>query len=400
MEIVFFLLDGCRPDKLMEADTPNIDKLIESGIVSLECRTVYPSLTAVGHMSILTGCYPEKTGIISHFYWDSKDKKFYEIFSDEYCQCKTIFEILREHGLSGGVYGAYFRRGAKDSMTKKMLHKLAGFTTDKLHFVMNFLISHPRLYGMLRSQVVGGYDEFVRDFKEKKRSFYYVMFNDVDKAGHRYGSDSKEYLSTIERMDEKIGDFLSLLKRMNREVYIVIMADHGHIPIREKIGLEKVDLSEIDYEVKRVENVSAATLVHYENSKGEGIHAAIVSRHVQLWLDNEKDILNVVDVLRKRKELTDVRMKKDLAEYRLINDRTGDIAFALSNGYGFEFLPIGEKGDHGGLTREEMHVPLIVWGSKVRGSRIEKCHVVDITPTILKILGVKHSGFQGTCLIS
>ncbi|RLE74609.1 MAG: hypothetical protein DRZ80_04235 [Thermoprotei archaeon] len=400
MEITFFLLDGCRPDKLKEANTPNIDRLIEEGIVSLECKTVYPSLTAVGHMSILTGCHPEKTGIISHFYWDFGEKRFYEIFSDEYCQSKTIFEILRDAGLSGGVYGAYFRRGAKDKFTKKLLRKTAGFVADHMHFVMNFLVKHPSLYKMLRTQVVGAYDEFIRDFKERKHSFYYVMFNDIDKSGHKYGSDSKEYLETIEKIDEKIGDFLTLLDNMDRDVAVVIAADHGHIPVHKKIGLEAMDLSEAGYEIEDVQYVSAAALVHYESSKGDFIHAAIVSRHVQLWFDNKKDVAVILEVLKNRKEFADVRAKDDLEEFRLVNERTGDITIALSDNYGFKFLPIGEKGDHGGLTREEMNVPLIIWGDKIKGRVVENCHVVDITPTILKLLGVKYKALQGSSLVN
>lgn len=399
MEVVFFLLDGCRPDKLEKAYTPNIDELKENGSVVLKCRTVYPSLTAVGHMSILTGCYPEKTGIITHFYWDYSEKRFYEIFSDEYCQTKTIFEILSNAGLSGGVYGAYFRRGAKDALGKKLLRKTAGFVAEHMHLVMDFLVKHPTLYKILRTRVVGAYDEFIRDFKSKKHSFYYVMFNDVDKAGHKYGADSREYLETIEKIDEKIGEFLALTKKLGRRPTVVVSADHGHIPLRAKIGLEKLDLSDAGYEIEDVEYVSAAALIHYKNGKGASIHTAVVSRHVQLWLEDKSDVERVAEALSRRKEFTDVRVKDELEEYRLVNERTGDLAFAVANGYGFDFLPIGEKGDHGGLSEEEMYVPLIFCGEGVEPQVLKEGRVVDITPTILELLGVKYPFVQGKPLL-
>jgi len=401
MEIVFFLLDGCRPDKLLKANTPNMDMLMDKGVYSTNCRTVYPSLTAAGHMSILTGCYPEKTGIISHFYWDYDSNRFYEIFSDNYCQAKTIFEILDEFGYSGGVYGAYFRRGAKDTLFKKLLKKLANFTSEKLNFIMGFLVRHPSLYKILRSRVVGGFEEFNKDFDDRKHQFYYVMFNDVDKTGHKYGSDSKEYIDVIEEMDRKIGSFLSKIEKENRDVYIVIMADHGHIPIRTKITLDTLDLSDAGYEMVEKEIVSAAGLIHYRNSKGKYIHGAIVSRHIQFWFDDKNDISKVANVLKKRKEFFDIREKEELKKYRLINERTGDLAFSVSDHFGFDFLPIGERGDHGGLTYEEMHVPLIVWSHKnnIKHKKIYDCHVTDITPTILDILNIDYQGLDGSTLL-
>jgi len=399
MEVVFFLLDGCRPDKLKEANTPNIDELKENGTVVLRCRTVYPSLTAVGHMSILTGCYPEKTGIITHFYWNWNERKFHEIFSDEYCQAKTIFEILSDAGLSGGVYGAYFRRGAKDSLKKRMLKKAAGFVSEHMNFIMNYLVRHPSLYKKLRTRVVGAFDEFIRDYKDKKHSFYYMMFNDTDKAGHKYGSDSKEYLETIERLDERIGEFLTLAKKLGRKTVVVVSADHGHIPLRSKISIEKLDLSDAGYEIEDVEYVSAAALIHYKGEKGDSIHAAVVSRHVQFWFENKTRVETVADVLSQRKEFEDVRTKDRLDEYRLVNERTGDLALAVSNGYGFDFLPIGEKGDHGGLSIEEMYVPLIFGGGGVKAQILKEGRVVDITPTILKLLGIDYPYVQGRSLI-
>ncbi len=398
MEVVFFLLDGCRPDKLKEANTPNIDELKENGTVVLKCKTVYPSLTAVGHMSILTGCYPEKTGIITHCHWDWGQKRFYENFSDEYCQAKTIFEILAEKGLSGGVYGAYFRRGARDSFKKRMLRRTAGFVSEHMNFVMNFLVKHPSLYKKLRTRVVGAFDEFIRDYRERKHSFYYMMFNDTDKAGHKYGSNSKEYLKVIEELDGKVGEFLDLAKKLGRKTAVVVSADHGHIPLRYKIGIEKLDLSDVGYSLENVEYVSAAALIHYKGEKGDSVHAAVVSRHVQFWFEDKNRIDTVADVLSQREEFEDVRTRDRLDEYRLVNERTGDLALAVSNGYGFDFLPIGEKGDHGGLSMSEMYVPLIFGGEGVEAQILKEGRVIDIMPTILKLLGVEHHHVQGESL--
>ncbi len=400
MEVVFFLLDGCRPDILRVADAPNIHMLMNKGTVAEKCYTVYPSLTAVGHMSILTGCYPEKTGIVTHFYWDRRERKFYEIFSDEFCRCETIFEILDRRGMSGGVYGAYFRRGARDTFKKRILRRTAGFVSKNMGFLMNFLVKHPSLYRTLRRRVVGHFEEFIDDFRKHKHSFYYVMFNDVDKAGHKYGPESSEYRRTIGVIDEKIGFFLDELRRdPGRKVVVVVAADHGQKTLSKKISLEALELAEAGYNISDVREASAAYLVKYSSYSGGNAYAAIVSRHIQIWLENPDDAHRLARVLGSRKEFEDIRLKENLGRYKLINDRTGDIVFSLSNGFGFDFLPIGERGDHGGLTEEEMVVPLILWGKGIPEGNIPVCRTIDITPTILKLLGVNDSSTQGKHLV-
>jgi hypothetical protein len=77
--IVIVTLDGCRPDKLLEAQTPNIDNLVTQAAYSWEAQTVYPSRTTEAHASLFTGAYPE-----THRY----------TYSGDTVEAETIFQVF------------------------------------------------------------------------------------------------------------------------------------------------------------------------------------------------------------------------------------------------------------------------------------------------------------------
>src|SRR5690242_8821085 len=61
--VLLISIDGCRPDVLLRAKTPNVHKLVESGSYTFWARTIPPAITLPAHASMLTGVTPEKHGI-------------------------------------------------------------------------------------------------------------------------------------------------------------------------------------------------------------------------------------------------------------------------------------------------------------------------------------------------
>ncbi|GAI34082.1 unnamed protein product, partial [marine sediment metagenome] len=57
--VILLTIDGCRADKLVEANTPNLDSLAADGSAALYCITIFYSYTSRAHASLLTGAYYE-----------------------------------------------------------------------------------------------------------------------------------------------------------------------------------------------------------------------------------------------------------------------------------------------------------------------------------------------------
>ena len=62
-KVLQILLDGCRPDALQRAKTPNIDGLWQSGTYTWTARTVMPSVTLPAHNAMFRSVPPHKHGV-------------------------------------------------------------------------------------------------------------------------------------------------------------------------------------------------------------------------------------------------------------------------------------------------------------------------------------------------
>ncbi len=62
----------------------------------------------------------------------------------------------------------------------------------------------------------------------------FIHLDEVDGAGHSYGTERAEYLAALRKVDGQIGEILNAAK--NRPSYtsedwlVVLTADHGHTP--------------------------------------------------------------------------------------------------------------------------------------------------------------------------
>ena len=63
---ILFVIDGCRPDGIQEANTPNIDTLIEDGAYTFNAQSVVPSSTLPCHTSMFRAVTPSRHGITTN----------------------------------------------------------------------------------------------------------------------------------------------------------------------------------------------------------------------------------------------------------------------------------------------------------------------------------------------
>ncbi len=64
---ITIVIDGCRFDRLLEADTPFIDRMRREGVDYVDTSTVYPARTVTGFSSMFTGAPPRVHGMSSNF---------------------------------------------------------------------------------------------------------------------------------------------------------------------------------------------------------------------------------------------------------------------------------------------------------------------------------------------
>ncbi len=192
---IVIVIDGCRADRLLEADTPFIDKLRREGVDYTDTSTVYPARTVTGFSSMFTGASPRVHGMSSNFVPSLGVK------------CESIFDTLRAGGMSGKLVGIAH---LVDAFGETDVETVTAVTNnDEIDAAM-----------AARAKAV---------IEREAPDLLVLQLPSVDQTGHARGSYNSEYLAKIEESDRIIREFLEWCDSTGYldEATVLITADHG-----------------------------------------------------------------------------------------------------------------------------------------------------------------------------
>ena len=192
---ITIVIDGCRFDRLEEADTPFIDKLRREGVDYVDTSTVYPARTVTGFSSMFTGAPPRVHGMSSNFVPSLGVK------------CETIFDALRAGGLTGKLVG--------------IAHLVDAFGETDIETV-TAVTNNDEIDDALKARAKAVVERDDPDL-------IILQLLSVDQTGHARGSYNSEYLAKIEDSDRHIEDFLGWCDSIGylKGATVIITADHG-----------------------------------------------------------------------------------------------------------------------------------------------------------------------------
>ena len=192
---ITIVIDGCRFDRLEEADTPFIDKLRREGVDYVDTSTVYPARTVTGFSSMFTGAPPRVHGMSSNFVPSLGVK------------CESIFDALRAGGLTGKLVG--------------IAHLVDAFGETDVETV-TAVTNNDEIDDALKARAKAVVERDDPDL-------LILQLLSVDQTGHARGSYNSEYLAKIEESDRHIEDFLGWCDSVGylEGATVVITADHG-----------------------------------------------------------------------------------------------------------------------------------------------------------------------------
>ena len=115
--VVLVVIDGARPDALLYAHCPNVDRLRANGASSLQAISVMPCLTLPCHTSIFYGVSPFRHGILSNEWVPFVNNWPGLLEQVRAAQLKAAFfynwEPLRDLSRPGDLACSYFRDNAQ-----------------------------------------------------------------------------------------------------------------------------------------------------------------------------------------------------------------------------------------------------------------------------------------------
>ena len=196
--IALILVDGLRPDGLLQANTSTLKRLMLTGAYSLQVQTVLPSWTLPCITSLVLGVPPQAHGTLTN------------TFASQKWEAPGLIDVLHETGYKTAAFYNWAE-----------LRDLARPGSLDLSVCLNTAESHDLQVGESDTALTAlAVDALV----QHPVDFVFFYLGCVDTAGHRYGWMSPQYIQAIENADLCIE---RLLDALPEETSAWIIADHG-----------------------------------------------------------------------------------------------------------------------------------------------------------------------------
>lgn len=205
--VIVIGIDGMSPNGIMNANTPNIDFLVENGAATMNARAVLPTSSSSNWASMIMGAGPEQHGVTSNN-WERDEYTLPPISTGMEDIFPTIFSVLREQKPDAEIAAIYHWDGFG------RLFEKSAVDYDR-HGETEYLTT----------------EYAVEYIESKKPTFCFVHLDHVDHAGHHYGHGTPEYFASVETADSLIGQIVESVQTAGiaENTVIILSSDHGGI---------------------------------------------------------------------------------------------------------------------------------------------------------------------------
>lgn len=351
--VILLSWDGLRHDFPDRGSFPGLERMEDEGVRAARLTPVYPSNTFPGHVSIATGTYPDRHGIVDNHFFD-RQAGWYRMSSDaDWLQAEPLWIAAERQGVPTATY--FWVGSETDWRGQGTRYRIAPFDggrpeRQKVDQILSWLqlpvADRPRL---IMSYWAG-----------------------VDSVAHLHGPDSPMIVSQLTRQDKQLQRLLSGIDKLKRwkSLTLILVSDHGMAGVREYIDIES----------------TLATA---------GIEASVVGATVaHVFVEDESQIDDAGAALGKLDQVALYRGTRLPARFRLnFPDRVGDWVLTTEPPYSFSrrLSLSGVVGMHGfDPSLREMGASFFALGRGVtQDLEIATVHQVDVAATVALLLAIE-----------
>jgi hypothetical protein len=345
-KVLLVILDGLGYNRLLaylDSSEGVFSELAERGVLKpLTCP--FPATTSTSLTSIFTGLAPSEHKILG-----------YHMFSKEYGLIFNTLDMRPVYGYSSRVEIAEeFARKVEPWMDKLREQDVETFIVTKGSIIGSGLskVIH-------RNQVVVPYvlqsdmlEQCRKILEQPNRALLSVYYSGIDALEHKYGPYSEETTSEIQAVEDNLGNFLNKLsKDTKKQSLIILTADHGVSQTSKYYFLKDNSAITENLMIPPVGD-SRATFLFAKPEHSDKLSGAF-----------RKSIEGFQ--LFPSKELIEKSAFGQTADSRSLEEVVGDLTALSASQNALQYPFFNEDrtrmqlGSHGGMTAEEIIVPLL-----------------------------------------
>ncbi|PIS15515.1 phosphodiesterase [Candidatus Roizmanbacteria bacterium CG09_land_8_20_14_0_10_41_9] len=359
-KIVFFLIDGFgwRFFEKYKERYLFLKRFLTDGVVS-KITTQFPSTTTAQITTIHTGAPTSHHGLYEWFYYEPELDAII---------APLLFSFAgkgRGNLTSTGINpkklyptGTFYKTLLKNEVVPSVFDHVSYVNSpyNRIIFDKALVIPYRTLPEALTnlSQVIQ---------EEKRKSYYFFYFGDIDGICHQYGPNSPQLDAEVHSLLTNLEDnFMRVIYRKPKDCLFLVTADHGHIEADPKKTVY------LDKEFPGIKKYLKT------NKKGEFLVPAGSARDMFLYV-HDKHLEKAVNYLQKKLQgIAEIYKTSYLIKQgffgskkpaKTFMDRVGNLVilpfanemvwWSEKDKFKIQFL-----GHHGGLTREEMEIPFLL----------------------------------------
>ena len=268
--VLFYLLDGARPDMLNEliaqGKLPHLQQLVEEGTFQI-ATTCFPSTTGPAYLPFLTGQFPGTMNIPGIRWFDKQEFKrtrWNKMAMRSYCGPEagwfntdmpadkaTLFDLL------GESYNLYNMITRNIPDTHDLGKKGKNWLYTRAHFLKRHhpvdIQGHERIMGLLKSG---------KDF-----DFLFAVFPSVDWDSHYHHIRYHSTIAAYQIADNSIGEVRAYLEKKGwwKNTLFMLTSDHGLTPSHTHFDLgdwmTKQGMKSVGYPIIWRQNPKSAVMI-------------------------------------------------------------------------------------------------------------------------------------------
>ncbi len=338
--ICILMIDGLGKSLLKSrgGHAPFLRKLMDN---SQTLQAPFPSTTAASLASLGTGLAPGQHGIVGY---DTVDPERRRVVNQLGGWPKDLdplawqpHETVFERAAAQGVHTATVSMSQfKESALTKAALRGTDFTEA----------NGPHARVRAAAEILAA----------NPRSLVYCYWNELDKAGHRYGKDSLEWGHALEEIDSLVR---TLASRVPAGTLLLLTADHGMVDVPESWRIDYSEYPELIAGVELTAGEPRAAQLHFGVETGPEQRVAVAAA----W----RERFGTKAWILTRDEAIDHGLFGEVADS--VRGRIGDLLIlaaedvAFLDGRRVNPAAFSMVGQHGSLTRAEREIPLLTLAS-------------------------------------